>query len=202
MSTTPNRPPTRSAATRERLTASAVRAFAERGYADARVSDIVAEAGVTQPTFYAYFDSKEALFRDLIERFRERVRRLVADSADPGRDPALHLRDAIRVTCEAIFHAFAENPTLTRLALQQAPDAEQVKQDLAALLAEKVRAAQDAGAVRRDVPAALIADSIAGSVERLTLRALVTGDVDAATLARFVAELHHDGLAAPGGRQA
>lgn len=47
------------------ILAAAREVFEERGYADARVADIVAKAKVAQGTFYTYFDSKEAVFAEL-----------------------------------------------------------------------------------------------------------------------------------------
>ncbi|HVB41230.1 MAG TPA: TetR/AcrR family transcriptional regulator [Streptosporangiaceae bacterium] len=44
------------------LLAAARVVFERRGFLDARVADIVAEAKVAQGTFYTYFDSKEAIF--------------------------------------------------------------------------------------------------------------------------------------------
>ncbi|EYB69490.1 hypothetical protein DEIPH_ctg005orf0053 [Deinococcus phoenicis] len=195
MDLTPPLRPDRGALTRRRLTDAAVQAFAERGYADTRVSDIVARAGVSQPIFYDHFTGKEALFGALVERFRTRVRQLIADSACREQSPPLSLRESLRLTCAAVFRAFAEDPALTRLALQQAPDAGQVKQDLVTLLAGNVRAAQESGRVRSDLPAELIAETIVGSVERLTWRYLVTGEIGADALARAVSDLHHDGFA-------
>ena len=52
---------------RAELLAAARRVFERRGYPDTRVADIVAEARVAQGTFYSYFDSKDAVFRELTE---------------------------------------------------------------------------------------------------------------------------------------
>src|SRR5215211_1902980 len=40
--------------------------FAERGFAEARLADVAARAGVAKGTIYLYFASKEALFEALI----------------------------------------------------------------------------------------------------------------------------------------
>lgn len=50
---------------RQEVLAASRKVFEERGYADTRVADIVAEARVAQGTFYTYFDSKEAVFAEL-----------------------------------------------------------------------------------------------------------------------------------------
>jgi AcrR family transcriptional regulator len=49
--------------------------FAERGYAETRVIDIVRAAGVAKGLFYWYFENKEALFKDLAENIRLQLRR-------------------------------------------------------------------------------------------------------------------------------
>ncbi|HLG00707.1 MAG TPA: TetR family transcriptional regulator [Acidimicrobiia bacterium] len=56
------------------LLAHAARLFAERGYQQTRVIDIVRSAGVAKGLFYWYFDNKDALFRELIGEMRERLR--------------------------------------------------------------------------------------------------------------------------------
>lgn len=53
--------------TRVTLQAAARRVFHERGYAAARVEDIVAAAGVSHGTFYTYFDNKAAVLDALID---------------------------------------------------------------------------------------------------------------------------------------
>lgn len=47
--------------TRDVLVAAAEEVFWKKGYVDARVADIVDEAGVSHGAFYTYFDSKEAV---------------------------------------------------------------------------------------------------------------------------------------------
>ena len=49
------------------LTAAALDLFVERGFAATRLDDVAARAGVSKGTLYLYFDSKEALFKAVIE---------------------------------------------------------------------------------------------------------------------------------------
>jgi AcrR family transcriptional regulator len=65
---TPRRPRwrRRAAARPEELLDAALEVFAERGFARARLEDVGLRAGVTKGTVYLYFDSKEALFRELV----------------------------------------------------------------------------------------------------------------------------------------
>lgn len=66
--------------------------FAERGYAETRVLDIVNAAGVAKGLFYWYFENKEALFRELVEQNRLNLRRAQAQAIDPAAEPLLQLR--------------------------------------------------------------------------------------------------------------
>src|SRR5690606_34308208 len=66
--------------------------FAERGYAETRVLDIVRAAGVAKGLFYWYFENKEALFRELVEQNRLRLRRAQAKAIDPTAEPLMRLR--------------------------------------------------------------------------------------------------------------
>lgn len=49
------------------LTAAALDLFVEKGFAATRLDDIAARAGVSKGTLYLYFDSKEALFKAVVE---------------------------------------------------------------------------------------------------------------------------------------
>ena len=55
---------------KQQLLDRAAELFAERGYAETRVIDIVRAAGVAKGLFYWYFENKEALFKELAESIR------------------------------------------------------------------------------------------------------------------------------------
>lgn len=50
------------------MLAAARRVFERDGFLDARITDIAAEANMAHGTFYKYFDSKEQVFMEVIER--------------------------------------------------------------------------------------------------------------------------------------
>jgi AcrR family transcriptional regulator len=66
--------------------------FAERGYAETRVIDIVRAAGVAKGLFYWYFENKEAVFRELIEQTRLRMRQQQALAIDEDANPLVRIR--------------------------------------------------------------------------------------------------------------
>ncbi|ASR36162.1 TetR family transcriptional regulator [Prauserella marina] len=73
--------------TRRTLLAQGRRLFAEKGYADVGLAEIVAAAGVTKGAFYHHFDSKLALFRGVLTAVQEQVGAEVAAAADAEKDP-------------------------------------------------------------------------------------------------------------------
>lgn len=66
--------------TREQLLAAAAEVFAERQYLATNVADIVQRAGVAHGTFYRYFDSKEAIFREVGRELQQEMLR----TGEPG----------------------------------------------------------------------------------------------------------------------
>src|ERR1700749_2943787 len=59
----------KSSATRERLIHSARYLFWERGFAGTSMADLLAHAKVNSGSFYHFFDSKEALLREVLEGY-------------------------------------------------------------------------------------------------------------------------------------
>jgi AcrR family transcriptional regulator len=89
----------RAEATRARLLAAAVSAFAERGYHATTTRDIAAAAGMSPAALYVHHASKEELLYEIARRGHEEVLAALASCAAAG-DPAGQLR--------ATVYAFAE----------------------------------------------------------------------------------------------
>lgn len=67
MSSTPPLRRRRKEARPSELTAAALGLFVEKGFAATRLEDIARQSGVSKGTLYLYFDSKEALFKAVIQ---------------------------------------------------------------------------------------------------------------------------------------
>ena len=74
---------------RGELMQAAVDLAADRGFGRTRVSDIVGRVGVGQGVFYWYFDSKDALFREILDDTTRRLRlyqgAFISHETDPVR---------------------------------------------------------------------------------------------------------------------
>ncbi len=79
------------AATRQKIAATALRLFLERGYDAVGVREVAAEADVAVTTVFSHFASKEALVFERDEDFEQRIGQAVLGrSPDEPLIPALH----------------------------------------------------------------------------------------------------------------
>ena len=69
------------------MLAVAQRAFAQRGYHAASVDAIAEAAGITKPMVYAYFGSKEGLYRACMAAARERLLTALREGVDTDAAP-------------------------------------------------------------------------------------------------------------------
>lgn len=72
--------------TRRAILDAAAAEFGEKGFHDTAISGITARAGVALGSFYTYFDSKDALFRDLVADLSDQVRDRVAPALQGAAD--------------------------------------------------------------------------------------------------------------------
>src|SRR5580698_3464968 len=71
----------RGPATRTRLINSARYLFWERGFAGTSMADLLAHADVNSGSFYHFFESKEALLREVLQGYLHALRPMVVDPA-------------------------------------------------------------------------------------------------------------------------
>jgi AcrR family transcriptional regulator len=103
---------------RREILDAAQRVFAERGYHGTSISDLVDAAGIARGTFYRYFDSKQQIFAELLDRlltdFRDSV---VGVDTRPGAPP---IHEQLVATVHRVFHAARSHRTVARLIFREA----------------------------------------------------------------------------------
>src|SRR5436190_12850967 len=100
--------------TRRRLLDAAEHVFGELGFHDASMVKITQTAGVAQGTFYLYFDSKKAIFDELVRDLNQRVRHAMKEGSTQGRTRL----EAELLGFRAFFRFSAEHPALYRIIRQ------------------------------------------------------------------------------------
>jgi AcrR family transcriptional regulator len=98
------------ASVRERLFRVALKAFAEHGYAEVSVDEIVKAARTTKPMLYYYFGNKAGLYQAIGEQAFGTLREAYGPAADASRDPLERLRAYVR----ADFATMRDNPDIAR----------------------------------------------------------------------------------------
>ena len=181
--------------TRLQLLQVAAAEFAERGFQQTRISDIVARAGVTQPVFYQYFSSKQAAYDELVGMFAQRLRQAISLARLPADLDGTQMSDRIRRGVRGLLAILQEDPNLTRIGFFQVSAAEALKDELVAMIADNVRAEQQAGLFRAEIPADWFAQSLMGIIERFTRQ--MPDAVQQQALAEFITDLLLDGIRHP-----
>lgn len=156
----------------------AARLFAHRGYGSTSVREVVEAAGVTKPTLYYYFDSKEALFREVVAWKLAQGSTTMADAVGGGGSAV----DILRRIIKAWLVGAAADPDGTRLILTcglpkaDGPQVDVMARHLKTLepLEALVAQGQAEGTLRRDIEPRSAVLALMGSVH-LQLMALVMG---------------------------
>ena len=85
----------RAEATRRRIIDSAVELFAELGYGETGLADVLQRAGVSKGAFYYHFDSKEAIAAAIIDEYSRQLGNAAREFFDPATP---HMEGVIRTT--------------------------------------------------------------------------------------------------------
>lgn len=115
-------PPTRKGkATREKLLAAAAVAFGQHGYNAVRITDIVAEAGISHGLFYRHFADKDAILLALLDQLNEELRRTTARTV--GEADSLSL-ERLQTRNIQFFRDYRRDRLLLRVAREAAAQQE------------------------------------------------------------------------------
>lgn len=158
---------TKGAKTHAKLRRHAAAEFARLGYHNTKVSDIVKAAGVSQPTFYCYFESKEMAYEDLMTEFRSRFEALTRTLLIEGGIPTSQMLDRVALSFQKIFDFLAEDPELTQIGFFQPPGCSITKANLANWIARNIANEQQAGLFRRDIAALQLAQCVVGMLDQM-----------------------------------
>jgi AcrR family transcriptional regulator len=184
---------------RQRLLDAAAEEFALYGFYQTKISSIVARAGMTQPAFYLHFESKDAIFAELVDIFQSQLSELVKNSRiEPGK--AVHeVKKEVKAALVSWFRFLSGSPALTRIGFFHSKESVHFKAWLADILEEKMVLERAAGYLRADVDLSFAAEALIGIIERLTLTNLLPGRDDPVHLAEQTSLLLFDGLLANDG---
>jgi len=171
---------------RDRIVEAALSVFAQRGFDGATTREIAKEAGVSSALIHHHFKDKETLWNLVGQRISEEFVDAITSSIAPD------LRgtgDGARQMFVAYMHYWRKHPRALRFQLWRvlgapADERKARSKQLNQLFVPEVKAAQDAGHVRGDVPAGLLMITMGGLTQYFLHSDVETNDALAVTGAR------------------
>lgn len=186
---------------RSQLLGAATQVIAERGYAHTSVDDVIKAAGVSRGTFYLYFESRDALFAEMLDEFLLKLGQAVEIIGIEDEDPA----GALYANFTRVIELLATHRNLTKVLFREAVGlSEAIDQRvngfydfLYAMVIGALRKGVLHGLVR-EVDESIIAPAIVGTVKEVIRARIVAGseEVDADELTGAIFDFGLNGLRA------
>jgi AcrR family transcriptional regulator len=181
----------------------AKKVFAEKGYHNAGVADIIESAGIARGTFYLYFKSKTGVFSALMEYILQSIDELLVPVDWDNQDAIL---DVLRQNLSRVQDLFVNDPDILKIIVEQAMalDAES-REGLAAMeqlllqwMSNLVREARDRS-ILKPIDPDVCAVAFLGSIKQVFQNVVLTGQLSPdgpATMGQIL-ELYMFGLILP-----
>jgi AcrR family transcriptional regulator len=183
---------------RDQILAAAKKVFAKKGFSSATIGDIASVARVSYGSVYWYFDSKDALFHELMDAQAVALRTAVAQRLALVPGDGSFFRTAVAATFEFFEQDRAMVRLLFRDSLSLGGKFERHLGGIYERFIDDIEATIVAAQQRGDLieaPPRMVAFSVAALIGQIALRRLTTDDgLDAAVVADFVVTLVLDGL--------
>lgn len=198
---------------RESLIEAAREEFARHGVDGARVEDIARRAGISKGAFYLHFETKEAVFREILQRFLGVMAELAARREDLicQCNQAIELEAALELECasdvellEVLWRNRKVVAALESSAIgAAAPLVQDFRRRMRALVATRVEDRQRDGTLRAALDPHALGDIILGAYEAFGRRMVELREKpDLASWARVFHVVFYDGTLAPNLRRA
>ena len=188
---------------RQRILAAALKVFAQRGFYNAKVSEVAREAKVADGTIYLYFKNKDDLLISLFEdRMDFLIRRLHEELDQAGGTSLNRVRAVIRAHLQ-IAEKWPDLAEFITVELRQSSkfvkEYENPKfSEYLKILRDLVEEGQRDGTIRDDIDARLVARSIFGALDEALLTLVLAGRNTGEALERTsnqLSQLFCDGIA-------
>jgi AcrR family transcriptional regulator len=182
----------------EKLMRVSVELFAENGYAQTSVQQIVDAAGVTKGAMYHYFKSKGDLLFDIYDRIlslqRERIDAIVAQGLDPLPTLRLVCEDVIVTSIEWLHEGTVFFRSQHMLSVERQREVKQRRREYNDAFETILDAGRAAGVFRTDIPAAILIANFFSDVHYLAQWYSPGGSLSKEQVASELTDLYLAGL--------
>ena len=161
---------------RARLYGAAIELFRTNGFDKTAVREVITAVGVSEPTFYNYFPTKEAV----LDEFAARTLDSIAEQLRTTIDASSNIESTIRAVMALLADVFSSDPEFmavvaTRSGLFWGPSGGIIERHLGIyeLLTQLFEASQQRGEVRHDFDPQHLAETLAGASMVATVNWLI-----------------------------
>lgn len=166
----------------------AIELFSLYGYHKTKISDIVQAANLTQPTFYLYFQSKDKLFNDLNEEFSQKLLDILHNILTQTPENGQCKIKIANTMLNEIFTYFYENPYLTKIGFIESKNSNTLNDQMATIITETFLK-NDHDKMKNSDQIEVMAHSMVGAIERLTLKYILPKEKTPECLSKEVIEI-------------
>jgi AcrR family transcriptional regulator len=187
----------------EKLMRVSVELFAEQGYAQTSVQQVVDAAGVTKGALYHYFKSKDDLLFDIYDRIlslqREHLDEIVARGLPVAETMRLACEDVLVTSIEWLHEGTVFFRSQHMLSEDRQLEVKHRRREYNDAFEALLAAGQREGVFRSDIPAAVLIAHFFSDVHYLGQWYSPSGAQTKEQLAAEITELYLTGIAAPHG---
>lgn len=195
--TTKASPLVRGEGKKDRITEAAIQVFAEKGFYQAKISEIARAASVADGTIYLYFGNKDELlihvFEVSMEHFIARIREELEKVSDPSKRLEVFIKSHL-----GMIEAYPSHAAVITIELRQSPKfmreykAERFGTYLR-ILADIVEDGQGSGLFRADLVPWLTARALFGMLDEMALMWVLSPKFDLQESARVIHDVFLNG---------
>lgn len=190
---------------RERILEAAIAVFAEKGFAQTKVSEIARVAGVADGTIYLYFDNKDDLLIKAYEASMDRILESLHKVLNETNGTGEKIERFIQHHLETVGNDKQLAKVIT-VELRTSPkfmvEYKNTKfNEYLRMLSDMIATGQSENVLRRDIDPALAARALFGMLDELSLMFVLGGRLDLRTTARLLFETFMNGTSVPRGSE-
>ncbi len=189
---------------RANILRAALHEFGHRGYHQTHISDIIEAANIARGTFYLYFESKSAIFLELLDGLLERLGDSIVGV--DTRDGAPPVQGQLVQTVRRIMETVVENRLLTTIIIREAvgldEDVDRKLREFYKRLLIYIRSSLEEGqqlGVLRDFDTEVAAFCVLGTIKQFMEQLVMHdyGEVDVDRMALAVLDFNLRGVLDP-----
>lgn len=180
--------------TKKKLLAIATYEFATMGFNNTKVDTIVKGANVTKPAFYLYFESKQAIFDELVKECTRKLKGEVKKIGVTQIDRNELSSERIKNVMENLFQFFLENKEIMIVGIVLNKNSDKIISELTDIVKENLRIEASINYIKPVFDDDIFADILVTNVLMLSRNYLLTEKASPKELAIILSSLFSESV--------